>query len=163
MQVEGGHEVRPARNVTPPGTEDLLSVKRPLAAVAMTDDHYKHVQSLIKRELKGRIESSAWFALAMSAFSVAATVAITVAATSIPEAANRAKMETLGWGAFAFAIFCLVVLLMFRRRNGDQRAQDILDMMDRYNMAVEQHGGHRASASGDVAATPLVSERPPLL
>jgi hypothetical protein len=148
--VQQGHEPGPAPNVTPLGPEELLSVKRPRAAVAMTDEHYKHIQSLIKRELKGRIESSAWFALALAAFSVSATVAITVSATSIPEAANRAKIETLGWGSLAFSIFCLVVLLLFRRRNGDQRAQDIIDMMDRYNMAVEQHGAHRASASDEV-------------
>src|SRR6185437_14171511 len=74
-----------APNVTPPTHEELLSVKREPPAIAMTDEHYKYIQTLIKRELKGRIESSAWFALALAALSVAATVAVTVAATSIPE------------------------------------------------------------------------------
>lgn len=120
----------------------------------MTDEHYKHIQALIKRELKGRIESSAWFALALAALSVAATVAITVAATSIPEAANRAKIEMLGWGSLAFGLFCLAVHLLFRRRSGDQRAQDLIDMMDRYNMAVEQHVVRMANAYDDWHAAP---------
>lgn len=103
----------------------------------MTDGHYEHIQELIKRELAGRIESSAWFALALSALSIAATVLLTVSVTSIPEAANRAKIETLGWGCVAFGIFCLLVHLLFRRRSGKQRAQDIIDMMDRYNIEVD--------------------------
>jgi hypothetical protein len=139
--------------VTSPTHEELLSVKREPPAIAMTDEHYTHIQTLIKRELKGRIESSAWFALALAALSVAATIAVTVAATAIPEAANRAKIETLGWGSFAFGVFCLVVHVLFRRRSGDQRAQDIIDMMDRYNMAVEQRSVRSTSATDGPAAS----------
>jgi hypothetical protein len=139
--------------VTPPTHQELLSVKRQPPAIAMTGEHYKHIQTLIKRELKGRIESSAWFALALAALSVAATVAVTVAATSIPEAANRAKIETLGWGSLAFGVFCLVVHLLFRRRSGDQRAKDIIDMMDRYNMAVEQHRVRSTSEHSTAASS----------
>jgi hypothetical protein len=124
----------------------------------MTDEHYKYIQTLIKRELKGRIESSAWFALALAALSVAATVAVTVAATSIPEAANRAKIETLGWGSLAFGLFCLIVHLLFRRRSGDQRAQDIIDMMDRYNMAVERRGVRAPGPHDDRATAPRSSD-----
>lgn len=125
----------------------------------MTDEHYKHVQSLIKRELTGRIESSAWFALALAAFSAAGTVLVTIAATVIPEADNRAKLETLGWGCLAFGVFCVLVHLLFRRRSGDQKAKDIIDMMDRYNMEVERHAsGVAAPALDEANGTPSRTE-----
>ncbi len=117
----------------------------------MTEKHYKHIQDLIKRELGGRLESSGWFALALASLGMAATIGVTAYATQIPDAANRGKLETAGWFLLAFGVFCLLVHIFWRRRNGEQRAQDIIDMMDRYNVAM----GQRAQVPSPAA--PLAS------
>ena len=117
----------------------------------MTDVHYEHVQGLIKRELGGRLESSGWFAGALASLGMAATIGVTVFATNIPNAAHRGKLETAGWFLLVFGIFCLLVHFFGRRRTGEQRAQDIIDMMDRYNMQVEAQSASVAPMSGTPA------------
>jgi CHASE1-domain containing sensor protein len=102
----------------------------------MTETQYQHIQQLIRRELRGRFESSGWFALSLAAFGVALTILITVWATAITDSANKGKLETAGWFLAAFAVFCLVTHFA-KRKDCDERAQDIINMMDRYNMAVE--------------------------
>ena len=102
----------------------------------MTRTQYQHVQELIRRELGSRFESSGWFALSLAGFGVAVTILITVWATAITDSANKGKLETAGWFFAAFAAFCLVIHFV-KRKDCDERAQDIIDMMDRYNMEVE--------------------------
>jgi hypothetical protein len=105
----------------------------------MTSTQYQHIQELIRRELTGRFESSGWFALSLAALGVGATILITVLATAITDSANKGKLETAGWFFAAFAAFCLVIHFI-KRKDCEERAGDIIDMMDRYNMEVEsQH------------------------
>jgi len=133
-----------APNVTP--AEGLYSVKRKPPDVAMTSTQYQHIQELIRRELRSRFESSGWFALSLAALGVAATILITVLATAITDSANKGKLETAGWFCAAFAAFCLVVHLI-KRKDCDERASDIIDMMDRYNMEVESQQSVAAPAA----------------
>jgi CHASE1-domain containing sensor protein len=135
-----------APNVTPP--EGLYSVKRKPPDVAMTNTQYQHVQQLIRRELGSRFESSGWFALSLAGFGVATTILITVWATAITSSANKGKLETAGWLIAAFAVFCLVIHVV-KRKDCDERAQDIIDMTDRYNMEVESQ---QPIATGTVPA-----------
>jgi hypothetical protein len=116
-----------------------LSVKRKQAAFAMTDAHYKHIQKLIRRELGGRFESSIWFALMLAALGVAATIAITVLATEINNAARRGELEATAWGFLAIALLCFSMHFFGSRKTGKQRANDLIEMMDTYNMEIEQH------------------------
>lgn len=121
----------------------------------MTDGHYKHIQKLIRRELGGRFESSIWFALMLAAVGVAATIAITVAATEIHNAARRGELETTAWGFLAISLLCASMHFFGSRKTGKQRANDLIEMMDTYNMEIEQHG-QSPTRPGAPAASSLV-------
>jgi hypothetical protein len=125
----------------------------------MTEAHYADIQRLIKRELKGRFESSGWFALCLMTIGMASTIAVTILGTDITEAARRGELETAGWFLLAFGIFCLLVHFFGSRRNGGQRAQDIIDMMDRYNIEVRPRISLDATvpASADGASTKMTT------
>jgi len=129
----------------------------------MTKTQYQHVQELIRRELATRFDSSGWFALSLAAFGVATTILITVWATAIADSANKGKLETAGWFFGGFALFCLAIHFV-KRKDCDKRAQDIIDMMDRYNMEVQsQHPPLTAApAAGNLseAARSAVINRP---
>lgn len=106
----------------------------------MTDAHYKHIQKLIRRELSSRFESSIWFALMIAALGIAATIVITVLATEIHNAAHRGEFEVAGWGFLAIGLLCAAMHFFGGRKTGEQRANDLIEMMDTYNIEVEQHG-----------------------
>ncbi|MFZ2114123.1 MAG: hypothetical protein WAU77_10400 [Solirubrobacteraceae bacterium] len=122
----------------------------------MTDAHYGHIQQLIRRELKGRFESSGWFALMLAAFGVATTILITVLGTDIPDAANKGKLETAGWFCMIFAAFCLAIHVV-KRKDGEQRATDLIEMMDRYNIEVAQHDGKTSAGTDTMPAASMAS------
>lgn len=104
----------------------------------MTDAHYKRIQSRIRREMKGRFDSSAWFASAVAFLSIGATILVTVEATSITEAANKGKLETAAWACFFATCICLAVHFA-KRAESDRRANDIIAEMDTYNIEVARH------------------------
>jgi len=116
----------------------------------MTKTQYQHVQQLIRRELGSRFDSSGWFALSLAAFGVGITILITVWATAITDSANKGKLETVGWLMGAFALFCLAIHFA-KRKDCDERAQDIIDMMDRYNMEVESQRPTSSAVSSNLS------------
>ena len=101
----------------------------------MTDAHYGRIQSRIKREMKGRFDSSGWFAVAVAAFSIGATILVTVVATPISDAATKGKLETVGWACGFITVACLAIHAS-KRRDADRRAADIIEEMDTYNIQV---------------------------
>ncbi|HEV3319190.1 MAG TPA: hypothetical protein VG053_05570 [Solirubrobacteraceae bacterium] len=124
----------------------------------MTQAHYDHIQSLIRRELGGRFESSGWFAGGLASLGVAVTILITIWSTELHNAAHRGKLEVAGWFFLVIALGCGLVHFFGSRRTGKQRAQDLVDMMDRYNLEMGERtpGPGRAPAPTDAgpAASP---------
>ncbi len=103
----------------------------------MTDAHYKHIQKLIKRELSERFESSIWFALMLAAIGIAATVGVTVLAADIHNAAHRGMLEEAGWFFLGIGLLCGGFHFFGSRKTGEQRANDLIEMMDTYNIEVQ--------------------------
>jgi hypothetical protein len=58
-----------------------------------------------------------------------------VAGTEIADAASKGKLETVGWASLLFGSICLIVNFA-KRRDSEQRANDICAEMDAYNMPV---------------------------
>lgn len=81
----------------------------------MTDAQYQRIQARIRREMKGRFDSSGWFASAAAFLSVGATILITVEATSITEAANKGKLETAAWACLLITVIWVVSQFEGRR------------------------------------------------
>jgi len=119
----------------------------------MTDAQYKRIQWRIRREMKGRFDSSGWFASAVGFLSVGATIVVTVEATSIAEAANKGKLETAAWACGLITLICLVVHFV-KRADAGGRADDIIEEMDTYNIEVAQHQAQHPASGGAVAASP---------
>jgi hypothetical protein len=103
----------------------------------MTDAHYKHIQKLIKRELGGRFESSIWFALMLAAVGIAATIGVTVLGTDIHNATHKGMLEEAGWFFLAIGLLCAAFHFFGSRNTGEQRANDLIEMMDTYNIEVQ--------------------------
>jgi hypothetical protein len=116
---------------------DSFKVKRAPPGFAMTKAHYEHIQTLIKREVAGKPEASIWLALALAALSAVAAIWIAVLGGGVTGTTHRGNLEVGAWCLLAFTSFCVVVHFVGSRRSADQRAQDIIDMMDRYNLEVE--------------------------
>lgn len=141
QEVESG---LPANVAIRPAGEEWLAIKHRKPGIAMTDAHYGRIQSRIKKEMKGRFDSSGWFAVAVAAFSVGATILVTVVATPISDAATKAKLETTGWACAFITVVCLAVHFA-KRRDAERRAEDIINEMDTYNIQVS-----RPAASSEV-------------
>jgi hypothetical protein len=91
--------------------------------------------------MKGRFDSSGWFASAVGFVGVGATILTTIEATSITEAANKGKLETAAWACLLITVICLVVHFV-KRADASRRADDIIEEMDTYNIQVAQHRAH---------------------
>jgi hypothetical protein len=117
--------------------EEWLAIKRKKPGIAMTEGHYRRIQSRIKREMRGRFDSSGWFAVAVAFFSIGATILVTIEATAISNAATKGKLETVGWACVLITACCLAVHLS-KRRDADRRAEDIIEEMDTYNIQVSE-------------------------
>lgn len=123
----------------------------------MTEAHYEHIQELILRELGGRFESSGWFAGALASLGVALTILITIWATEIHNAAHRGKLEVAGWFFVVIAVGCLAAHFFGSRRSGKQRAEDLIDMMDRYSVEMGDPAMPVIGTRGAAAASPRVA------
>jgi hypothetical protein len=137
--MDGSQDIPPDLRGKPPA--DSFKVKRAPPGFAMTKAHYEYIQTLIKREVAGRPETSIWLALALAALSAVGAVWIAVIGGGVTGATHRGNLEVAAWFLLAFAVFCVFVHFVGNRRSADQRAQDIIDMMDRYNLEVEGQAG----------------------
>jgi hypothetical protein len=133
--MDDSQDIQPDLRGKPPA--DSFKIKRAPPGFAMTTAHYEYIQTLIKREVAGKPETSFWLALALAALTAVGAIWIAVGGGGVTGATHRGNLEVAAWLLLSFGVFCVGVHFVGSRRSADQRAQDIIDMMDRYNLEVE--------------------------
>jgi hypothetical protein len=108
---------------------DLQIETRSERGVAMSESHYRRIQTRIRRST-GSHSASIWLALALAFVGVGATIWITVfTVTLLPNA--RGQMETAGWACVVLIVVCVAAhLTTYRDRRST--ADDICHEMDTY-------------------------------
>jgi hypothetical protein len=99
-----------------------------LPDLAMTDEYYDRIKTRIRREIKGTLATSFWITLGLTALVLAVTLIITVQSATLKEG-PQGEMELGYWICLGFAVFCFVLHWRFEK-NGDERADDVIDELD---------------------------------
>jgi hypothetical protein len=140
------------RSLTPDSFQrnprSAVDVETKLPDVAMSKGDYAHVKKLIQKEINAGFDSSGWFALGLASLSIAIGIGVTLLGTEITNASHKGKLELAAYFFAAFGAFCIAMHLFGRRRTANQRATELIETMDRYNMNVHR----RESASERVGA-----------